>query len=329
MCKRTFEEYQKQIGKEVEDKLSVLLEDSELGNVDELMEVLRYGTVNQGKRLRPVLAVLTADTFSNNDDKSHSDALDVGTGCELLHQSSIMIDDIVDREKDRRKKPSVQEAYGIGMGVIGSGKLLTMSLRLGVGKTHEVMSIMLQAFENLMESVVMEKKQCFSKEWYYSLCDKKTAFLFSSAIQIGTIVSTKDKVIRSGMTTAGYHLGCMYQILDDYVDVYKYVHNNSKEGDMVEQKIGMPMIILAQDSDVGEGTKLFDRFKAKLSTDDDLELITEYILDSDTLERTLELAKIHRDMATTLLGTVLIDNEYGDYLKQVPQFMYNSMLSEL
>ena len=205
---------------------------------------LRYACEG-GKRIRPLILVLSAECIKSKN--ADSDAYLAASAIELLHTESIIHDDIIDDENQRRGKPSFHIKYGYNSSILTAdfvlGVILNISSKL---KDTRIVNELSNAATKMSEGEMMEirlgKEGAITEDDYIKVLEFKTASLFEASAKIGAITGEADDDQIHAMTSFGNLLGIAYQIHDDLIDwsnenrlFNTLVRKNDKPKDFVDQ----------------------------------------------------------------------------------------------
>jgi octaprenyl-diphosphate synthase len=205
---------------------------------------LRYACEG-GKRIRPLILVLSAECIRSK--KVEPDAYLAASAIELLHTESIIHDDIIDEENQRRGKPSFHVKYGYNSSILTAdfvlGVILNISSKL---KDPRIINELSNAATKMTEGEMMEiklgKEMDITEDDYIKVLEFKTASLFEASAKIGAITGGGDEDQIHTMTSFGNLLGIAYQIHDDLIDwsnenrlFNTLVRKNGKPKDFVDQ----------------------------------------------------------------------------------------------
>ena len=181
-------------------------------------EPLRY-SLDGGKRIRPLILVLSAECFGEADENAMSAACAV----ELLHTESIIHDDIIDNEMLRRQKKPFHVKYGYDTSVLSGdfvlGLILSISARLDSPRITDDLAktaMLMSEGEMIEERLVKEGDATFDD--YLKTIQYKTATAFEAAAKIGAIIGGGDELQIAGIARYGRNMGIAYQIRDDLLD---------------------------------------------------------------------------------------------------------------
>lgn len=199
---------------------------------------LRYACEG-GKRIRPLILVLSAECVKSK--KVESDAYLAASAIELLHTESIIHDDIIDEENQRRGKPSFHIKYGYNSSILTAdfvlGVILNISSKLRDPRIiNELSNAATKMTEGEMMEIKLGKEMDITEDDYIKVLEFKTASLFEASAKIGAITGGGDEDQIHTMTSFGNMLGIAYQIHDDLIDW----SNENRLFNMLVRKNGTP-----------------------------------------------------------------------------------------
>lgn len=194
-----------------------------------LFEAARYSLFSGGKRLRPLLALTTAEAFG----ACVGDAVQPACALELIHTYSMIHDDLpcMDNDDFRRGKPTLHRVYPEGHAVLAGDFLLTYAFEVLAAspnvsdsqKTQMVVSLAQAAGGNGMVGGQALDLDAVGKaigiESLELIHRCKTAALIAAALQLGGIVAGVDTATITQLTSLGFQLGLAFQVVDDILDV--------------------------------------------------------------------------------------------------------------
>jgi octaprenyl-diphosphate synthase len=172
-----------------------------------------------GKRIRPLILVLSAESVGRCSD----DAYLAASAIELLHTESIIHDDIVDEEKERRGKTSFHIKYGYNMSILTADFVLGMILNIASKlkdprMANELANAALKMSEGEMLEVRLASEQEVQLDDYINVLTYKTAAIFEASSKIGAIIGGGNDEQINALTNFGRFIGIAYQIHDDLAD---------------------------------------------------------------------------------------------------------------
>ncbi len=192
----------------INDDLARLVRDlppSDLG------EVLAYILSSPGKRVRPLILLISAQAFKSTALQAMNAALAI----ELVHAASLVHDDILDGGMERRGSPSTFERYGTDAALLAGDYLISRSIELISEYSQPVIRCFAHACMSMSEGEMLDLSKASSPEDYYRCISKKTASLFAASARMGCLIASAPPEDAAGFEHYGMHLGLAYQILDD------------------------------------------------------------------------------------------------------------------
>ena len=240
-------DYLSEIRKPIEAEMNNFVElfKYSLSQGDGMLEsVLSHIRQRGGKRMRPMLILLTAKNYGQVSDVTQNAAL----GLELLHTASLVHDDVVDESDERRGQPSVRAEYNNKVAVlVGDYILSTALLRVALSKNHQIVEELAELGRILAAGEILQlsniTNQEISEDIYYQVINQKTAVLFEACCKLGAIsVGASQEVIEKS-AQFGHNIGMIFQIRDDIFDYYDSKEIGKPTGnDMLEGKLTLPVI---------------------------------------------------------------------------------------
>ena len=219
-----------------------LARELDLYSWSEFYTPLRYASEG-GKRIRPLILILSAETISSNKRLTTEAAEDMflaSCAIELLHTESVIHDDIIDKEDYRRGKPSFHVKYGYNSSILTAdfvlGIILNIITKLNNAKiSAELSKAATKMSEGEMMEIKLTKDLILKDDDYIKVVENKTASLFEAASKIGSLLGEGTEEEISAMGNFGHLLGIAYQIHDDIMDwnnedrLFNILVRNNKE----------------------------------------------------------------------------------------------------
>jgi octaprenyl-diphosphate synthase len=213
--------------------------------LDLVTEVAGHLLFSGGKRLRPLLMVLSARIcgYTGNYEKTFSTAL------EYLHTATLLHDDLVDEATLRRGKEVAHANWGNSITVLVGDYLLARALSISAGTGRlRVVQVLAELTENMSQGEVhqlMRKGDIELKEnEYMEVIQRKTAMLFEAACRVSAIIADAPDEREKALAVYGYNLGIAFQMADDLFDYTLTTSDFGKEvgADLREGKLTLPVI---------------------------------------------------------------------------------------
>ena len=204
-------EYLEQRRDRIERRLESVLDETEPA---ELRDQMEHVTLAGGKRVRPTVTVLVCDALDGDMDA----ATEFAVGIELVHNASLVIDDIIDESELRRGTKAAWTAYGFGPAITASDGLIGEAFAL-FSSNERAMQAVAESMVNLGEGEATELvAQPVTEEEYMELARRKTGALFRAAAELGAIAADADPFTVEAFGQYAERVGVAFQMRDDVLD---------------------------------------------------------------------------------------------------------------
>lgn len=277
-------------------------------------KIAEYIVDSGGKRMRPLLVLLTCKALGCEDDKR----IPLAALVEFIHTATLLHDDVVDESDMRRGRDTANNKWGNAPSVLVGDFLYTRAFELMVNISHmDILKIYANATNVIAEGEVLQltnvRNPKITEEQYMTVIKAKTAMLFEAATQSATILSGGSTEQQTMMADYGNYLGLAFQLQDDLLD---YQGDASAMGknvgdDLAEGKPTLPLI-RAMQVGTDEEAKLIRKAIRKGGLDL-LEPVLEIINRTGALDYTGQKALEMADKAKASLAC-LPDSPYKDRL---------------
>ncbi|WP_423062907.1 polyprenyl synthetase family protein [Candidiatus Paracoxiella cheracis] len=315
-----------------------ILEDFEAVNqliVDELFStvpliqtIAQHIVRSGGKRIRPLIVLLSARALNYRQDSEHHE---LATVIEFIHTATLLHDDVVDKSELRRGQQTANDIWGNEASVLVGDFLYSRAFQILARRDNiPVMKVLANTTNQLSEGEVMQlmnqQDPDISESDYEEVIRRKTAQLFSAAAEIGALISTDDAALHKTMAEFGLHLGLAYQMVDDLLDYTASAEALGKNigDDLAEGKATLPLIY-AMHHAKPEHAKLIRHAieNADPQSDNHLKNLDTILLaldETNARDYTLNCAKHHAKLALALLNH-LPASPFCDSLKMLTEFV--------
>jgi octaprenyl-diphosphate synthase len=222
-----------------------LIERSLYSDVTLIDQLAHYIINSGGKRMRPILALLSARAAGYHGDKHITLAAIV----EFIHTATLLHDDVVDASNLRRGRLTANLVWGNNASVLVGDFLYSRAFQMMVSVGDmRVMEIMADATNTIAAGEVMQLTHChdadITLERYLEIIGAKTARLFEAAGQLGAVLASADAATEAAMACYGRHLGIAFQLIDDALDYNASTEQIGKNigDDLAEGKPTLPLL---------------------------------------------------------------------------------------
>ena len=275
-----------------------------------------------GKRLRPVLTLMTADIFEGN----YKIALDAALSIEVFHNFSLVHDDIMDDAPLRRGHKTVHEKWDINTGILSGDAMLIMAYQLFENYEAETFQALAKLFsktaievcEGQQYDVDFETRNDVTIPEYLKMIEYKTAVLVGAAMKMGAIVAKASKNDQKSIYEFGKNLGIAFQLQDDFLDAFGNPETFGKQvgGDIIENKktyLYLKALEFLNETDKKELSQLFSSNPKNVSNK--IEKAKQLFESSGSAEVTKKAIQEYTNQAFAVLESLNISSEKKNVLK--------------
>ena len=266
-------------------------------------QVAEYIIHSGGKRLRPVVVLLTAKALGYEGSHHHELAAVV----EFIHTATLLHDDVVDDSKLRRGQDTANARFGNATSVLVGDFLYSRAFQMMVTvQNMRVMEVLADATNTIAEGEVLQLMNCHdpdvTEEAYMRVIRYKTARLFDAAGRLGAIVAGRDRAMEDALGAYGMHLGTAFQLIDDVLDYSGDRETTGKNvgDDLAEGKPTLPLLHVMR-----HGTpEQAERVRQAIATGgtEDFAAILQAIRDTGALDYTRRQAEREAQLAVDALA---------------------------
>jgi geranylgeranyl diphosphate synthase type I len=297
-----------------------------------LDEDLKKAEQYRGKRFRPTLCLLVYNALSGVYDK----ALPAAAAIELIHNFSLIHDDIEDMDEERRHKATVWKLWGVSQAInVGDGMHVLANLAalrladLGVtsAKIVEVLRILNETIISLCEGQYLdmsfEERLDITIDMYLEMIRRKTAALVEASTWIGATLATEDEEKINSFRNFGRNIGMAFQIIDDILGIWEKAEQTGKPkaSDVRNRKKTLPILYALQRAPEKEKKTLMDIYRKCNLAEEDINAVLRILEVSGAYEYSKKTAERYERAALEELSKTGIENEAMDNLKVLAEFL--------
>lgn len=211
---------------------------------DGLYEPVRYLLYQSGKRIRPVLALMTSEGLQGD----HRPALPVAAALEVFHNFTLMHDDIMDEAPKRRGMPTVHQKYNLAQAILSGDVMLIWAYRIlsDTAVSPEDKLYLMERFsevatqicEGQQRDMEFEEREVVTVAEYIRMIEQKTAVLLGASLELGALSAGFDRAYAHELYEFGRLLGISFQMQDDWLDAFGDPDQTGKApgGDIARKK---------------------------------------------------------------------------------------------
>ena len=273
-----------------------------------------------GKRLRPVLLLLSARAFGYQGQQH----IQLAAVVEFIHTATLLHDDVVDASELRRGKETANAIWGNEASVLVGDFLYSRAFQMMVETgSMRVMEILAEATNVIAEGEVLQLMNCndpdTSETAYLEVIRFKTAKLFEAAAQLGPVLCDASDEAIAAMARFGMHLGTAFQLIDDVLDYSASSEEIGKNigDDLAEGKPTLPLIHAMREGSP-EQTRLI-RQAIERGGREHIDAVVQAIMDTGAIDYTAEAARKEAENALIQLD-ILPDSPYKQALTALARF---------
>jgi octaprenyl-diphosphate synthase len=250
--------------------------------------LLKFLLERKGKLMRPILVLLVAKCYGMVKDSTYH----LASAVELLHQGSLIHDDVVDESDKRRGKKSANAVYDNKMAVLLGDFIVSMAL-IQITATANIKSVdaLSTLIGTLSEGEITQlnalDNTTLSEDLYFDIISKKTAILFSSCTSLSALLNGASEAEIEGFRQFGHVAGLCFQIMDDILDYHDSSETGKPSGnDLKEGKFTLPAIYALTHSD-RDWSAHIKAIRALEATPEQIHEVTEYSVSNGGIDYAL------------------------------------------
>ena len=326
-----------QLNKIIESPIKNIL----LAGIDKkFQKIISYQILTGGKRLRSALSIICCKMLGGK----LKDILYPAAGLELLHNYTLIIDDIIDNSTLRRGKPTIWFKFGksaaecVGIDYSAAifqaaaksknpvfvSELLAKTLKTVVD--GEFLDILFEQAEKSNEPYITENRyQKITKRDYFDMIRKKTAILFQTSCELGGIAVSAKKEEIAALKNYGFNFGMAFQIQDDILDIFgeKKSFGKTIGKDIEEQKGGNIVTLLSlEELNLKDKKRFLKILKKKKMKRKDIKEAMKFIQKTNSHQKASLLGKQFAEKAKKSLES-LPKNQWNEILRTLADFVLN------
>ncbi len=292
-----------------------------------MQQVVDNFLASKGKQLRPILVILSGQLFSNGTAVSDN-VIYAGAAIELLHNASLIHDDVIDESQQRRGRPSINRIWDNHIAVL-VGDFFVSGALYCAEKTQQfkIISVMAHLGRELslgeIEQIDNARHHSIDEQTYIAIIRRKTASLFSSCVQVGGYAAGADDDRLADLRRYAEMLGLCFQIKDDIFDYFDNpeVGKPTAGNDLREGKMTLPLIYALSRTDLPEHGDMLALSRKQELLPDDIATLIKFAKDAGGIEYAYGVMERIRNEAQALLATYG-NNETAGQFKTIFDYIF-------
>jgi len=295
-----------------------------------LYDPVNYILALGGKRLRPVLTLMSSEIFGDDYQK----ALPASLGIEVFHNFSLVHDDIMDNAPLRRGQETVHIKWDLNTGILSGDAMLILAYQLFENYEprtfYELVKLFsktaLEVCEGQQNDIDFETREDVTIDGYLKMIEFKTAVLVATAMKMGAIVANASNSDQEGIYEFGKNLGIAFQLQDDYLDAFGDPLSFGKQlgGDIIENKKTILYLKALELSDQDNKLELQHLFSINpIDNSDKIEAVKQIFISTKAVDETQKEIKKYTEKAFSVLEDLSIDSNKKKLLKRFGEQLMN------
>ncbi len=270
---------------------------------------------SKGKMLRPIITLLSAKFFGGINEK----ALQGAAALEMLHNASLIHDDVIDEATERRGLPTINNVWSNHVAVLVGDFFVTGALRCGVATGDgRILSALADMGRDLslgeIDQVDIARNHNIDEATYMDIIRAKTASLFECCAVVGGYANNAPQTVIDELRRYARLLGICFQIKDDTFDYYNDPIIGKPTGnDLREGKVTLPLIYALRRDDMPERDAMLAIVNKETLSSEDIDLLIDYAKRAGGIEYAYETMRRLRDDATTILSPYQPDDTVDQF----------------
>lgn len=286
-----------------------------------LYEPIHYILQIGGKRLRPVLTLMTCEIFGGNTKLAYDAALAV----EVFHNFTLVHDDIMDSAPIRRGFETVHKKWNINTGILSGDAMMIMAYQCFENYEPVVYQKLMKLFsktalevcEGQQLDVDFESRNDVTIPEYLQMIAYKTSVLVAAAMKMGAIIANVDDDEAEKIYDFGLNLGIAFQLQDDYLDTFgdESLFGKQIGGDIAENKKTFLYLKTIEVCGIEDKEKLMDFYAGESNNNDKVQEVTQIFENNNIPELTKNEMAFYTNLAFKELENIDIAAEKKELLK--------------
>ena len=308
------------------DDVTQLIKHKLASEINLIHKMTDYHVKSGGKRIRPLLTLASAKLCGYKDG---SRDINLAACIELIHNATLLHDDVIDNSKLRRGNKTANSVWGNQSSILVGDYLFSRCFEMMVEDgSQEILKLLSSTSSRIAQGEVLQLEHKgeidLLEETYFNIINMKTAALFAAAGKVGACLGNKSKKEKDALESYGKNLGLAFQIADDALDYFssKTIFGKEIGKDFYEGKTTLPLIIIFQRGNSDERSFLKEIFKKKKRNEDDFSETLALINKYKAVEASFKRAEYFVNVSYDALG-IFQNSEEKKVLQNLTEFSLN------
>ena len=260
------------------DRLNAMIRDTLQSDTELMNSIVEQYLCTKGKQLRPLLVLLSGQLFGGIDER----VLYAGAAIEMLHNASLIHDDVIDQATERRGAPTISSVWSNHVAVLVGDFFVTGALRCAVktGDNRILESLAMMGGDLSLGEINQydnARTRHIDEQTYMNIIGKKTASLFESCVAVGGYARQAPDGALADLKRYARLLGLCFQIKDDTFDYFDDpVVGKPTGNDLREGKITLPLIYALRRTELPDQPRMQELARKEQLTAADIEMLVTF-----------------------------------------------------
>ena len=260
---------------------------------------------SKGKQIRPILVILSGRFFGGVNNK----VLNAGAAIELLHNASLIHDDVIDESKERRGKPTINRIWDNHISVLVGDFFVSAALHCAVQtENHRITAVLSRLGRELslgeMAQIDNARQHSIDEESYFNIIKHKTASLFKCCVEVSGHVNNANEKELADLMQFTEILGLCFQIKDDIFDYFEDKAIGKPTGnDLREGKVTLPLIYALSKKDAPQYDEMVALAKKNELSNEEIATLIEFAKNEGGIEYAYATMERLRNEAFAILDS--------------------------
>lgn len=285
-----------------------------------------------GKRFRPLITLLVAKALTGE----YQQALPAALGIEIVHNFTLVHDDVMDKSLERRHRPTLWARWGSSQAVNTGDGLYSLgiesvcaSIAHGVSpdRTIEAVRLVTDAcvatVEGQMLDIAFEQRMGVTSEEYVTMIEHKSGILIGCSTQMGALMAGASPEVQSSYRQFGRSIGIAFQIWDDYLGIWgaPKVTGKSASSDIESRKKSYPVLVALERAQGKSRDQLLSIYQQDRVSADDVKTILGILDEVDAIAQTRQMIDVFFEEGLDALAETGVDNTIQEQVRQLSKFL--------
>lgn len=277
----------------------------------------------KGKQIRPIMVLMSAKMFGNVNEH----VLYAGAALEMLHNASLIHDDVVDETSLRRGVKTINSLWGNHIAVLVGDYFVSNALAAGI---HTGRISIISALSSLgcelslgeIDQIVNARDHHFDEESYISMIRQKTASLFSNCVRMGAEATDTPEEVYAPLVEFADLLGLCFQIRDDIFDYFPSADLGKPTGnDLREGKVSLPLLYALRTAPKEEAQTMTAIIRRARFNEEDIATLIDFAIRNGGIDYAFSYMHTLRQRAEAIIDAAYPDSEWRRAFKDTLEYI--------